>query len=166
MENIRPYFINGHVLKVQFGAESQVVSAAPLSSGTPNNKTSASFKPKKAHKRARPCGFHIEDLGRCSAWCPVCAHAEFQSHFYCSPSHQVRNEVPQMLYWYSWSAARQENSGSEKPVPCIYMEWEIRKTNVTPVHEFSSYHFPSLLCGEWFDSHWRLFGSVLLGERK
>lgn len=75
MENIRPYFRNGHVLKVQFGAESQVVSAGPLSLGTHTSKTSASLKPKKAHKRARPCIFHIEDLGFCPAWCPVCAHA-------------------------------------------------------------------------------------------
>lgn len=60
--NIRPYFINGHVVKVQFGAESQVVSAAPPSLGTHKNKTSTAFKPKKAHKRARPCIFILKIL--------------------------------------------------------------------------------------------------------
>lgn len=41
----------------------------------------------------------------------------------------------------------QGNSGSRKSIlchyeHCIFMKGEIRKTNVTPGHEFASYHFP------------------------
>lgn len=57
-----------HVLKVHCGPESRLVYADTLPLGAYNKKTSASLKPKKADKRARPCIFYTEDAGFCPSW--------------------------------------------------------------------------------------------------